>query len=170
MPLYYIEMGQGVVVPTPAGQDLRIGTSPLSSCVLIAGYNANTHHAGAFHYPAKDLNKPDVVQDMSGWLEQLQPTQVKLVAAASHGFFASGTDPADLERLKGWLSANGHPSSEEKFESNGAMHVLQGTHFDVGKPNDLGGDFNKEDSDVDVSDQAAGDYAGYVLFGRDRNE
>lgn len=171
MTLYYIEMGQGVVVPTPDCQDLLIGTSPLLSCVLIAGCNSNTRHAGAFHYPATELKNPEVAQDMSDWLEELKPTQIRLVTAASQAFsmMGSGTDPDDLNRLKEWLSTKGYPASDEKSATNGAMHVLQGVNFDIGTPNYLGAEFNKEASDVDLSEQAAGNHGGYVLFGKDLN-
>ncbi|WP_209544917.1 hypothetical protein [Variovorax sp. 1615] len=60
MASFFIEMGQGILAPgyDPAKKtgELRVTTSDLWSCALIAGHNASTGWAGAFHYPSGELS------------------------------------------------------------------------------------------------------------------
>jgi len=99
MPLYFIEMGQGIV----ANGDLRVRTSTLYSCTLIAGRNAQSGYGGAYHYPAEDLDDPDVLADMDRWVSVLRPTAVTLIFAPNTGVIGTGTSQHDRAQLQNWV-------------------------------------------------------------------
>ncbi|HTV84025.1 MAG TPA: hypothetical protein VME63_01370 [Dyella sp.] len=182
MPVYSIEMGQGVIA---RATELAVITTALYSCTFIAGINATVGYAGAFHYPALALltfgeqvhastlgsrtyqalmaQRQDIKSDMLDWLRTLRPTEI---------VFASGKLRAsyDLSRLEQWCTAH-NPGLIYDFQiQTSAAMVATDKGMEVGKHTDLESRYRDlfKAEHYNLHSSNAGNYNGYFLFGRKR--
>jgi hypothetical protein len=169
MTTFYIEMGQGIV----GRADICVSTSALYTCTLIAGHNAASGYAGAYHYGANALaSDADARADMDVWVAILRPTAVTLVFApdpAGNGVL--GTPHPDKVALRAWVASKCHFAPAEAQAAGAGMELLVATGFAAGPKGHLHGNFDLDIS-VDVHARGAGtylDYGRYTLIGRDRN-
>ena len=168
MALFFIEMGQGIVVDG----DVSVCTSTLFSCSLIAGWNQNTNAAGAYHYPASSLGKADVLADMNAWAARLQPMQVILVVADAMNALEVQTFGRDEAALQAWIQQQCQVAAAVDHQTAAAM-CFQNGHFSAGVPSALpggSGAFGRS-SAISVTNRQAGvypDHGGFTLIGHDR--
>jgi hypothetical protein len=166
MPLFYIEMGQGII----ANGDLKVRTSQLLSCTLIAGHNTTTGEGGAYHYPAGEIGNRSVKADMDAWAAQLRPTAVILVLARKGNFAGTsdrGTPDSDQLDLRNWvtLQLRVAPTTARALAAGMQLNPFEADSIDR-----LSGDFNANPIKVDT--RLAGlytDHGSFTLFGKDRN-
>lgn len=160
MPIFYIEMGQGIV----AKGDFAVSTSSLSTCTFIVGYNKDTKQAGAFHYPGGALQNEDgeVEMDLNKWMMKLDPLEI---------FLTSGSTPQlqDLVELIDWFKDFKIVPKETKPCFHPIMRI-NAEKIEV--------EINFIDPKgfahiIRVEKQKNGDYSNtgfqYTLFGKDRN-
>ena len=94
---YFIEMGQGFIKYSK----FQLSTSTLYSCCLLVALNKHRNCAGAFHYPAKGLERKSLVNDLKCWLTELQPTRLIIVLARDViGNGKQGTSLRDKTELR----------------------------------------------------------------------
>jgi hypothetical protein len=155
MPLFFIEMGQGII----ARPELRVTTSCLHSCTLIAGYNRASGYGGAYHYPSDKETDSVVLRNMDTWVAILRPTHVTLVFAKNPVYPMMGqqlnTSHADVAFLHRWVrqSCNTDPA----VDSAVAAGVLVGVAvFAAGNIGHLPGEF--EAGKIAVDHLHAGTY------------
>lgn len=166
--MFFIEMGQGII----GRADMLVTTSAMFSCTFIAGHNAASGYAGAYHYPASALprNNRDIIADMEVWASVLRPTQIVLIFAARDFMGQQGTGMDDANDLTDWAHRKCNVAPTILPRSNGAaLEFLTDGTFAAGKPVDLASDFSGRG--VDVSHRGAGrylDYGGFTLIGKDR--
>jgi hypothetical protein len=173
MPLFYIEMGQGII----ANGDLKVRTSQLLSCTLIAGHNTTTGEGGAYHYPEGEIGDRSVKADMDAWAAQLRPTAVILVLArkgnlrgnlaGNLGGNLGGTSDSDQLDLRNWvtLQLRVAPTTARALAAGMQLNPFEADSIDR-----LSGDFNANPINVDT--RLAGiytDHGSFTLFGKDRN-
>ncbi len=167
MPLFFIEMGQGIV----ANGDLRVCTSPIYSCTLIAGYNARSGYGGAYHYPAETLSQADVRADMDVWAAVLRPTAVTLVFAQDTvGNGILGTKLADRNALQAWVLHQCVVPPTLTLAVRAGMELLAGGGYAAGSVRNLAGDFDMG-ATINVDTRTAGtylDYGRFTLVGQNR--
>jgi hypothetical protein len=170
MPLFFLEMGQGII----AGGDLRVGTSALHSCTLVAAHNLGTKLAGAFHLPSGGLGQSDVVEDLDAWATDIKPTAVVLVFARNATSFASvglgGTPSHERHEIQEWARKHCRVAPGVKESTQACMELVKGEAFHVGSPSDCEGDFSPSQA-INLASLGAGRYSrdgGFVLFGRNR--
>lgn len=167
MPLFFIEMGQGLVGP---GNDLRIKTSALYSCTFIAAYNKDTQRGGAFHYPSESINSSEVLEAMNQWMRELQPNEaavVTLVTAASFGMSTGGAPPQDIIDLKNWVAQYCKVAPTLTSAVGAGMAIVESS-LQAGSILNLDGDFEPDGDYTDVSWRSAGklaDHPEFTLFG-----
>jgi hypothetical protein len=167
MPLFFIEMGQGII----SRGDVRVRTSPIYSCTLIAGYNAGSHYGGAYHYPSDTLDDdPSVKEDMGVWVAVLRPTQLIFVhAQAMMGM--GGTTWQDQLALHNWaVTTCGVVPVLNPTPVSAGMELFVGGGFNAGPTNTLVGNFNPNKT-IDLSHRGAGaylDHGRFTLIGRNR--
>ena len=174
MPLFFIEMGQGII----ANGDLKVQTSALFSCTLIAGHNTTTGYGGAYHYPSGNMSDPGVKLDMDTWAARLRPTAVILVLArgqarSNHAPHHHAdpqrpltSDEADQLALRNWvtLQLRVAPTTVRAVAAG-----MQLNPFEAGSIDDLSGDFTPDP--IKVNTRQAGTYQDegrFTLIGRDR--
>lgn len=168
MTLFFIEMGQGIVVDG----DVSVCTSTLFSCSLIAGWNQHTGAAGAFHYPAASLDVKGVRQDMDSWAARLQPTQVILIVAKAANSMEVDLFGQDERDLINWIKQECGVTPTVDHQTVGAMSLDTG-QFNAGLPSALPGGiaaFSRNKA-VAVNGRQAGvytDHGGFTLVGLDR--
>jgi len=148
---YFIEMGQGIV----SGPDLRVRSSTLYNCTMIAGFNSVTRRAGAYHFPSERLGNRDVMRDMKFWADLLLPTQIFLIHADPNGVElgiggATGSSMKDKIGLSLWARARVSENSRAfriagqtrtlVASSPGMYCVGQPATFRAGDRRDLGAD------------------------------
>lgn len=155
MPLFFIEMGQGII----ARPELRVTTSCLHSCTLIAGYNRESGYGGAYHYPSDNETDSVVLRNMETWATILRPTHVTLIFAKNSAYPMGGrqlnTSDADVAFLDRWVrqSCNVIPTATSAVSSG----VLVGVGvFQAGNVAHLPGDF--DDGKIGVDHLNAGSY------------
>jgi hypothetical protein len=168
VPLFFIEMGQGII----ARGDLRVRTSPLYSCTLIAGRNAGSGYGGAYHYPADALSNDDEVQaDMDVWAAILRPTSVTLVFAAdATGTGAMGTALHDRHALQQWVLQTCGVVPTTVSANAAGMELFPGG-YSADRLGNLAGDFSPAHA-IHVDHRMPGrylDHGGFTLVGEDRN-
>lgn len=166
MPLFFIEMGQGLI----ARPDLRICTSALYSCTLVAGHNAQSGYGGAYHYPCNRLGDFEVRMDMDAWAAILRPTAVVLVHAQGPGLGIGGTPVQDRARLVQWALSLGVQPAQANATAAG-MHLLHAGGFGADSVGNLPGVYLPHTA-VRVDDLPAGRYldqGGFTLVGMNRN-
>lgn len=169
MPLFFIEMGQGII----GRGDLRVSTSTLYSCTLIAGRNAGSGLGGAYHYPASALpNDDDAVRmDMDIWAAVLRPTAVTLVFAAdTAGNGVLGTGLLDRQALQQWVLQTCGVAATTVTATGAGMELLA-NGYNADRVGNLAGNFNPSNA-IHLENRMAGrylDYGGFTLVGRDRN-
>lgn len=168
MALFFIEMGQGIVV----GGDVSVCTSTLYSCTLITGYNQHTGAAGAYHFPAGSIDSNDVLEDMNAWAARLNPTHVTLIIAKSFNTYEADFIGKDETALQSWVQNKCGVVPTIEHQTCGAMCMANG-QFNAGLPSQLPngvGGFSKSKAISLVSRQAGVyvDHGGFTLVGRDR--
>lgn len=166
---FFIEMGQGII----RGPGFWVSTSVLYSCTLIAGVNAGSGRAGAFHYPADALaaagDPNGTVAAMDTWAAILAPTQIILVEAPSGGYGPT-IGPADQANLQTWATGKIGTAATVRHTTAAGMEKLAGGHFDADRISNLQSAFNSAQA-IDVSNLAAGrylQYGGITLVGRNQ--
>lgn len=103
MPVYEIEMGQGI---STGCNTFQVCTTTLYTCTFIGA--AGPERAGAFHYPSKALGRyrQSTIKAMTDWIEDIEPTQICLVFAEGCGMKIGdqedGTGLLDQANLKSW--------------------------------------------------------------------
>jgi len=168
MPLFFIEMGQGII----GRGDLRVCTSALQSCVLIAGYNAGTRDGGMYHFPSGHRKDPEVRRDMDTWAAILAPTAITLVMATNHGgMFAGeeGTPRKDRITLTNWAFEVCKSAAATLDLAGAGLQLLPAGGYMVGRVTDLAGDFIN--NRIELHHWSAGtylDYGRFTLIGRRR--
>lgn len=166
MPLFFIEMGQGIIVE---GNDLRVCTSALRSCTLIAGYNSMLGNvAGAYHYPAEAFkNKNNKAHDaMLKWVYEFTPDQVVLVHARKDAVGEGGTSLDDKEKLKRWIQTYCEVTPTKVKATSAGMELLANTGFSAGDIKNLNGNF--VDHVIRLDNLPTGkykDHGGFALIG-----
>ena len=167
MPLFFIEMGQGII----ATGDLRVRTSALYSCTLIAGHNARSGYGGAYHYPSDSLDDTDVRADMDVWAAVLRPTAVTLIHALdSTGMGLMGTVNADKLALRNWVIQQCGVIPATVSTVGAGMELVGGGGFNAGSINNLLGNFDQAHQ-IQVKTREAGtylDYGRFTLVGHNR--
>ena len=148
MPLFYIGMGQGII----GRADLRVRTSKLEGCVLIAGYNPTSGYGGAFHYPSGSRKDPGVLQDMSRWASLLAPTVITLVLTPAFSEMAGdeGTSKKDRIALEDWSRMICGVAPTKVSAVSAGMELLAGGAFRAGNIEDLAGRFDEDQFNVHV--------------------
>ena len=166
MPLFFIEMGQGLI----ARGDLRVRTSTLYSCTLIAGYNAGSQYGGAYHYPSDSLENLDVRADMAVWVAVLRPTAVTLVFARdSSGAGLMGTKAVDRLHLQQWVLQQCGIAATTRDAVAVGMELLPGG-YNADSTANLAGNFDPNQA-IRLDHRMSGrylDYGGYTLVGTNR--
>lgn len=166
MPLFFIEMGQGILAK---GDDVRVCTSPISSCTLIAGWNDQTGYGGAYHYPAGSIEDPSVAEDMRQWAQALKPTHLTLMFAEDfEGMPGTGTDRFDKLALSEWAKTVCKIVPEERDSPPSVGMRLQANGYKVGATATLGGNFQHINA-IQLRSRGAGtynDHGGFKLIGR----
>jgi len=169
MPLFFIEMGQGII----ARGDLRVSTSALYSCTLIAGYNQGSGYGGAYHYPSHSLGQPEVRADMDVWAAVLRPTAIRLVFASdTSGFGLMGTPANDQFQLQQWVMQQCNVVPALTAASGAGMELLVGGGFNAGVLSTLAGNFSPNQA-INVDHRSAGrylDHGGFTLVGENREQ
>jgi hypothetical protein len=164
MPLYFIEMGQGLI----SRGNFCVRTSALFSCTLICGHNSRGGEAGAFHYPAEARNDQDTVNEMNIWAHRLNPTHIILVYPPNNPYQMQGVGPDDQEFLEAWAAARStNPVATRNTGSAGMK--LHNNVMTAGRINDLGAGF--DGGAIDLSGERAGrsvEHGGYTLLGRNQ--
>lgn len=168
MPLFFIEMGQGII----ARPDLRVRTSALYSCTLIAGHNTASGYAGAFHYPSGTVGEDkDVLADMEVWIAVLRPTVVTLVFASDASGFGQGGTPRDEQvQLTNWVRQQCGIAPATTSASAAGMELSAAGVFNAGNINTLAGNFDIGQA-IRVETRDSGrylDHDGFTLIGRNR--
>jgi hypothetical protein len=173
MPMYHIEMGQGLIDTGSDSHNFHIRTSTLFSCSLITGFNAQTGRGGAFHYPAGALSDPEqteTVAAMKSWMTELNPGEVKLIFAKrdeSLPLSLLGTSEPDKKALETWVTNNSHARVTTELATAAGMQVVNG-QFNAGNVRDLDGPQKRL---TDLSQLAAAKYnfkgrSDFTLVGR----
>jgi hypothetical protein len=162
MRVFYIEMGQGIVV----GGDCIVKTSPIYTCSFIAGDNEGSGMGGAYHYPASSIAK--VRNDMDAWAAALRPTHVILIFADPFG--GMGTTFDDKLALQTWVSQQcGNAVVETKVRLTAAMRL---NPFIAGGVNEMNVDYIHHDL-IKLDARPAGTYVdcdGFTLIGMNRQK
>jgi len=167
MPLFFIEMGQGII----ARGDLRVCTSPLYSCTLFAGYNRGSGYGGAFHYPSNGIGMFDVRADLDLWATLLRPSDVTLVFADCSGHGVMGTGSADKDYLQMWVRQKCGVSPITATATGAGMELLADGGFSAGRRLNLAGDFSPG-SEIHLETRSSGtyvDYGRFTLIGQNRS-
>lgn len=168
MALFFIEMGQGIVVDG----DVSVCTSTLYTCSLITGYNQQTGAAGAYHYPSGRIESDDVLEDMNAWATRLNPTHVTLIIAKSASTFEAEFIGKDERALQDWVQRKCGVAPTIDHQTCAAM-CMANAQFSAGRPSQLpngAGAYSKSNAISLVSRQAGvyQDHGGFTLIGLDR--
>ena len=161
MPLYFIEMGQGVI----ARPEMRVRTSCLSSCTMVTGWSATTNFGGAFHYPARHHKNEEVLAAMALWVFYLKPTVIKLLFADSKNY-GMGTKESDRNFMHAWVTRETGLIATSDAAVAAHMALTANLQFHAGNANTVPGDFGPKA--LDLSNMPAGDYSyhNFILVGR----
>ena len=163
MPLFFIEMGQGIV----ARPEVRVKTSTIYSCTFITGWSNKTGFGGAYHYPSDCQEDDDVLATMALWAFYLKPTTVRLLFARKM-MEPMGTKDSDKAFLRNWVTAECGviPTSADAVAAR--MRLTANLHFSAGDGAHVPGEF--DDGVRDLSNMPAGDNSqdGFILVGRNR--
>ena len=128
MPIYEIEMGQGI---STACNTFQVCTTTLYTCTFIGA--AGAERSGAFHYPSSALGKyaKRTIKAMNDWIGDIEPTQICLVFAEGSGMNmgmgGDGTSLLDQANLKSWakqMCKNGLVRTDKA--TSGIVSVNQG--------------------------------------------
>jgi hypothetical protein len=169
MPLFFIEMGQGII----ARGDVRVRTSTLYSCTLIVGYNQGSGYGGAYHYPSNRLDDPAVRADMDNWAAVLRPTAVTLIFALdASGAGMMGTPARDQFDLQQWVNQQCNVAPATTSAVGAGVELFVGGGFNAGNVAHLAGNFDPNQA-IGVDNRTAGrylDHGGFTLLGVNREQ
>jgi hypothetical protein len=161
MPLFFIEMGQGII----ARPEVRVMTSTLHSCTLITGWSNTTGFGGAYHYPSDRQEDDEVLAAMALWAFYLKPTVVKLLFARRM-LEPMGTKDSDKAFLRQWVTDETGviPTSGDAVAAR--MRLTANLQFSAGDGASVPGEF--DDGARDLRNIPAGDNSGdgFILVGR----
>lgn len=165
MPLYFIEMGQGII----ARPEVRVRTSTLFSCTLITGWSQKTGFGGAYHYPSDNQENEEVLAAMTLWAFYLKPTVVRLLFAAETAPMM-GTKERDREFLKQWVHEETGVIPTSSAAVAARMRLTTALEFSAGNGHNVPGEF--DEGVKDLSNLPAGDYSydNYILVGSNREK